>query len=266
MLKNFISNKILNAKMESDPFSHIVIDDFLPEEYIENFSKLPNYNEIDNNVYFQDKKHSKKSIADNNPDKTNYNLLLNKSKLFKEFDLLFKKDDSLKDIIFERFSYDLNKSLVKDYNSFETSTSLNYSVSIPGYSKEIHVDRREHLINILLYVSDDNDSANLQLWKEKNKSDICDVFPSSENLTLSKVYQPKKNTAVIMINFPWAYHAVDEQKSNFLNRKYIYVVFDFEKTEREGEKHDSNSSLIWKKKVEVLDENRRKNFLFLEKN
>ena len=266
MLKEYLLNKIFNAKIESEPFSHIVIDDFLPEEYIENFSNLPNYNEIDDNVYFQDKKHSKKSVADNHPNKTNYQSLLDKSELFKEFDNLFKQDNSLKNSIFEKFSDDLKNSLVQDYKTFETSTSLNYSVSIPGYSKEIHVDRREHLINILLYVSDNNDSANLELWKEKYETDMCDVFPSSDDLILSKVYKPKRNTAVIMINLPWAYHAVDEQKSDFLNRKYIYVVFDFEKTEREGEKHDSNNSLIWKKKVDVLDEQRRQNFLNLNKN
>ena len=266
MLQDFLIQKIKESPMKTEPFSHIVIDDFLPKEYIDDFSNLPNYDELDNKVYFQDKKQSKKSVADNNPDKSNYNLLLKKSHLFKEFDDVFKKDNLLKNAIFDKFSEDLDSSLTEDYRSFETSTSLNYSVSIPGYSKEIHVDRREHLINILLYVSESSDSANLELWKEKSETDFCDVFPSSEDLVLSKRYSPKKNTAVIMINFPWAYHAVDEQKQDFLNRKYIYVVFDFEKTARDDEKHDSNDSLIWKKKVLVSNEERRQNFLYLKKN
>lgn len=266
MLKDFILEKIKSAIVETEPFSHIIIPDFLPESYIKDFSNLPNYHDIDENVYFQDLKHSKKSIADNNPDKSNYKSLLDTYDKFNDFDKICKEDSELKNVIFEKFSNELKAHLNQDYKSFNTSTSLNYSVSIPGYSKEIHVDRREHLINILLYVSEDNKSANLHLWKEKNIYDVCDVFPSSNELKLSKSYSPKRNTAVIMINLPWAYHSVDEQKKSFLNRKYIYVVFDFEKTDRDDSKHDNNQSLIWKKKVEVLDNERRQNFLNLKNN
>jgi len=252
--------------MVMEPFPHIVIENFLPEDVINDLSTLPNYDEIDDNVYFQDALHTKKSIVDNNHDSVNYNMLLENNKTFTLFDSIFKEDNDVKDIIFDKFSKELTSNLTEDYTSFDTSTSINYSVSVPGYSKEIHVDRREHLINILLYVSDDNNSANLRLWKEINKTEICDVFPSSDEVELTKTYAPKKNTAVIMINLPWAYHSVDEQQATFLNRKYIYVVFDFEKTDRKEDHKDNNDALIWNKKVGVLNESRRQNFINLIEN
>ena len=134
-----------------------------------------------------------------------------------------KKETAREKMIGQTIGYRYDVNLLPDYNTINTSTSLNYSVSIPGYSKEIHIDRREHLINILLYVSDSNTSADLQLWKEKQRSEINDVFPKKSDLLLSKTYQAKQNRAVIMINLPWSYHSVTLQNENFLNRKYIYI-------------------------------------------
>ena len=55
------------------------------------------------------------------------------------------------------------------------------------------------------------------------------------------------------------------QEDNFLERKYLYVVWDYESGSRK-KKECNNDSEIWKKKVKVFDESRRENFFKLVKN
>ena len=125
MLKDFILEKIKSAIVETEPFSHIVIPDFLPESFIKDFSNLPNYHDIDENVYFQDLKHSKKSIADNNPDKNNYKSLLDTYDKFNDFDKICKEDNELKNVIFEKFSNELIyrniENLIVEYIQIQTA-------------------------------------------------------------------------------------------------------------------------------------------------
>ena len=255
---NFILNKIKTANITLEPYPHIVIDNFLEDNFFKKFN-LPNYDEFDDNVYFQDNKHSKKSIVDNSLDNSNYLKLL-KNKNFNLFDDIFKNNIEIKNVIFKKFEKYLKEHLSMNLDDIDTTTSINYSVSKPEYLKEIHIDRREHIINILYYLNECDDSAKLELWKEKKLSEINDVFPKRSDMLLIKSYPIKKNSAIIMINLPWAYHSVSVQSSKFLNRKYIYVVWDYVKNSR-IENVSNNESIIWKKKVSVVDENRRKNFI-----
>lgn len=254
-----ILKKILNSKIILEPYPHIVVENFLDDDFHKKLN-LPNYNDLDNSVYFQDNKHSKKSIVDNSSDNSNYLMLLNENKNFKLFDDIFKNNKEIKNLIFKKFEKYLIDNLSVNLNDINTTTSINYSVSKPGYLKEIHIDRREHIINILYYLNECDNSAELELWKEKKLSKINDVFPKRSNMLLSKRYPIKKNSAIIMINLPWSYHSVSIQSNKFLNRKYIYVVWDYEKKSRVTNVNN-NESIIWKKKVSVENENRRKNFI-----
>jgi hypothetical protein len=263
-MSNFILNKIKSANIIFEPYPHIVIENFLEDDFFKKLN-LPNYDDIDDNVYFQDNKHSKKSIVDNSLDNSNYLKLLKINKNFKSFDDIFKNNIEIKNVIFKKFEKYLKEHLSMNLDDINTTTSINYSVSKPGYLKEIHIDRREHIINILYYLNECDDSAKLELWKEKKLSEINDVFPKRSDLLLSKSYPIKKNSAIIMINLPCAYHSVSIQSSKFLNRKYIYVVWDYVKNSRITNVAN-NKSIIWKKKVSVVNENRRINFINNEKN
>ena len=259
-----IINKINNSTITIEPYPHIKIDNFLEETFKNNII-LPDYDDIDDNVYFQDSKKSKKSIVDNSKDNSNYLKLLKNNEHFKMFNDIFKNDNRIFDTLIQKFGEHLSKNLSINIDDANISTSLNYSVSIPGYLKEIHVDRREHLLNILYYLNDCDDSAQLELWKEKNVKEANDVFPKRSDMIISKNYYIKQNSAIIMINLPWSYHSVSIQSEQFLNRKYIYVVWDYEKNSRVIN-DKNNESVIWKKKVYVEDETRRNNFLNNEKN
>lgn len=54
-----IINKINNSTITMEPYPHIKIDNFLEENFQNNII-LPDYDDIDDNVYFQDSKKSKK--------------------------------------------------------------------------------------------------------------------------------------------------------------------------------------------------------------
>ena len=70
-MENYILNKIKYSKIVLKPYPHIVIEKFLDNEFYEKLN-LPNYDDLDNNVLFQDNKHSKKSVVDNAIDKSSY--------------------------------------------------------------------------------------------------------------------------------------------------------------------------------------------------
>ena len=264
-IKKYIIDNINNIDIILDPYPHIYISNFFPEDFI---LELPNYDEIDDNVYYQDTHKTKKVITYNSD---NYNELVLKNYNFSIINELFKNDNDIRDLIFDKFKKILNENLENNFESIDKNVDINYAVSIPGYSKEIHVDRREHLINILYYDTDiDFDSndygSDLQMWKLKDENiNVYDVFPNKKDLILCKSYKPQKNSAVIMINLPNSYHSVTSQQELFHNRKYIYIVWDYEKNSR-NLKQNNNDSLIWKKQNKVYSEDRRKNFINLKEN
>ena len=265
-IKTHILNTISNINLIFEPYPHIYIDEFFPKTFKLN---LPNYNDIDDNVYYQDTQKTKKVITYNSD---NYQNLVSNNYHFKIINELFKNDNEIRDLIFDKFKEILNENIENNLENIDKSVNINYAVSIPKYSKEIHVDRREHLINILYYNVDvdidaENYGGNLELWKLKNNDskNEYDVFPPKKDLFLSKSYKSKNNSAIIMINLPNSYHSVKLQNELFLNRKYIYIVWDYEKNSRDL-KDNNNNSLIWKKKNKVYSEDRRQNFLNLKEN
>jgi hypothetical protein len=203
--------------------------------------------------------HTKKSIVNNNG---YYSEFVKKIKELETIDTFIKNNNDLKELLYDKFEDHIKKySNLNKQDILGTSTEINISVSIPGYSKEIHVDRREHILNLLCYFGNCEDNCNLELWKSKEKQ-VYDVFPKKSDLKLVHSYKPKHNRVVITMNVPFGYHSVSKQEPNFKNRKMLFASWDIE-SGYDRKKGGNNDSTSWKSKNAVLSEDRRFNFMNL---
>lgn len=135
-----------------------------------------------------------------------------------------------------------------------------------GYIKSAHIDRRDHLLHVLFYLSsDDTKGGEIKIMQLKNKvrNNYYDIFPSKKNLKLFKSYKVKNNFCLFTLNVPWSYHAVSKYKGK-KDRKFIYVVYDFPSNSTgknlKNRKKGNNQNEFWKSKVSVRSSKRKKNF------
>ena len=65
-----------------------------------------------------------------------------------------------------------------------------------GYIKSAHIDRRDHLLHVLFYLSSDDAKGGeikIMKLKKKIKNNFYDIFPSKKDLKLFKSYKVKNN-------------------------------------------------------------------------
>ena len=145
---NTARNKILNTRVEKDPFPYLFVRNLISKKDLNNLNKvLPNYESIyDDEVLYQSSSKTKKTIL---PKSKNYKEL-NKNKEFKKINLTFQK---LKPVIFDKFEKYINKYLKRKIYSKSLKYHNSYSVMKNGYIKSPHIDRRDHLIHMIFYPS-----------------------------------------------------------------------------------------------------------------
>lgn len=258
---NLIRNKIARSKINIKPFPYIFIKNVFEKKYVENLnSSLPSYKELlGNDVLFQSKSRSKKTIL---PSSSKFKKLYKN----KEFKNLNKNFEKIKTQIISKFKIQIKQYVKVKVNPAKLKYHSSYSVMIKGYKKSAHLDRRDHLIH-MIYYSDSDSSKGGEIILNKvsgNEKNEFDIFPSKKNLKVYKKYKISKNSLIIILNVPWAYHSVSLYKGK-KERKYFYMVYDFPIKKSgsitKNRKKGFNSNDFWTHKVSVKSERRKKIFL-----
>lgn len=258
---DYSKKKIRNSKLNLYPFPYFIVNDLIPKKELKKIDKvLPNYKDItEKDIYFQSSSKTKKTLL---PSSDRYKKL-NKNKNFKKLNSLFKR---LKPQIISKFRKAINENVEKKFQRSKLSYHSTYSVMKKGYIKSAHLDRRDHLLHILFYLSSDSSQGGdiqIMKMKGKKKENTYDIFPSKNELKIFKSYKVKKNFCLFTLNVPWSYHAVSKYLGK-KDRKFIYVVYDFP-TNQSGKKlknrkKGNNQNQFWKSKVEVVSSKRKNNF------
>lgn len=258
---NQLRYKILSSEVKLKPFPYIFIKDIFEKNYVQKLNNsLPSYKDlIGNDVMFQSKSQSKKTILPSSP---KYKKL---SKI-KEFRELNKNFENLKIQIISKFKHQIHEYVKKKINPKNLKYHSSYSVMVKGYKKSPHLDRRDHLIH-MIYYSDSNSEKGGEIILNKisrNKNDEFDIFPPKNSLKVFKKYKVSKNSLLIILNVPWAYHSVNFYRGK-KDRKYFYMVYDFPIKKSgsiaKNRKKGFNANDYWMHKVSVKSKIRKKIFL-----
>jgi len=255
-----IKNKIQNSKLSKIPYPYLAINNFLPKKYLNSLNKiLPSYDELQGDgLLYQSTSKTKKSIFPNSKQFKK----LNKKKIFKDLNLLFKK---LESTLIKKFEKEINTFTTINAKKIKLNYHFSYSVMKKGYLKSSHIDRRDHLIHGILYpYSDQYKGGDILINEFKKKKKYFDVFPKKQDLKTKKKFKVKNNFCIFILNVPWAYHSVTKYMSK-KDRKYFYVAYDFKIPKKgsitKNRKKGFNANTFWKNKAALISKNRRKIFL-----
>ena len=254
---NFIKKKILDAKLNIDPFPYFVVKDLIPKNKLEELNKiLPNFNDIkDEDVSIQNKLKTKKTIL---PNSKIYKKML-QTKIFNEINTTLNK---IQPPLIKKFQKQIQTHIKKKYQKNKLHYHLSFSLMKKNYIKNPHLDRRDHMIHALFYPSvESNSGGDLIINKLKDKKKIYDIFPLTIDLKKYKKYKTEKNFCIFTFNVPWSYHSVDKYKS-IKERKYLYFVYDFKITNTgantSNRKKGFNKNEFWNDFAKVKSKKRQK--------
>ena len=256
-----IRKKIINSKVKTNPFPYIFIRNIFDENYVDELNNfLPSYNNLNGKeIMFQSKSKSKKTIL---PSSRAYKQLSKK----KEFRNLNKYFKDLKLEIIKKFNRQINIYVKQKVFPSRLKYHSSYSVMKKGYKKSPHLDRRDHLIH-MIYYSDAEASKGGEIILNKINRNInkeYDIFPARSSLKVFKKYKVTKNSLLVILNVPWAYHSVSYYHGK-KDRKYFYMVYDFPIKKSgsiiKNRKKGFNANDFWKHRVSVKSNKRKKEFL-----
>jgi hypothetical protein len=259
MLK-FIKNKVLKSQLHPSPYPYMFIRNFIKKKDLKKINSiLPSYKNLyGNDIMYQSKSKTKKTILPS----SKFYKKLNKDKKFVKFNVALKK--IMPDVL-KKFDKHIKLHVNKEYINSKLIYHSSYSVMTNGYIKSPHTDRRDHLITIIFYAdSDCKKGGDILINKIINHKKNYDIFPDKKNILIKKRYKIPGNSCLIILNVPWAYHSVSKYFGN-KDRKYFYCVYDFPIKKSgsaiENRKKGFNKNNFWKKRVELLSNERKNNFL-----
>ena len=191
----------------SEPFPHIVLDDFIDPLFFEDLTKILKTSEIVLGKKFNSAVETNKAISLNSklPEKLNEIInYLNSESWVENLSKLTK--------IPEIFPVTSTNIHLANYHEMRVSGNLAPHVD---HSHE-PILGKPHVLNIIIYISDDWDSklgGNTLLYDKKGKV-----------IKLKIPY--KKNRAIIFLHTPYSFHGVEKIKNTAnVVRKTIYVDY-----------------------------------------
>jgi len=260
-----INNNITQGSYTNKPFPLIIINNFLPKDIYNNIDKeWPNEDIFKNkDVYIQSKKNTKQIIVTNS---STWTKAMNKSPALTQLYDILSNIETFKTIC-QVFKDDLNTHLNVDITNITPKVDFFICTCSSVYICNIHTDRRDHIFSLLIYcdIINNNDSR-LNVHELINKDvEVYDVFPSQDDVILSKSIKSSQNNAIIMFNTPYSYHSVKPFKTidKTYKRRYLSVTYDFDSknvdvVEKNKGCLDSN---IWKKKIKSIFTKKKKSIL-----
>jgi len=195
-----IQNNIIQGSYTNKPFPFVIMNNFLPKNIFNNIDKeWPNEDTFKNkDVYIQSKKNNKQIIVTNTQ---TWNNVMAKSPALKQLYDIFTNIKTFKTIC-NVFKDDLKTHLDVDIINIIPKVEFFICDCNSEYYCNVHTDRRDHIFSLLIYpdIIDNNDSR-LNVHELINKNvEVFDVFPSKDDVILSKSIKSSQNNAIIMFN------------------------------------------------------------------
>ena len=199
-------SKYSNFFMESKPYPHIILDDFLDETFfsqldIENFIKDPT-----KGLIFDTDLEKNKWTSKNDKLSNNLKLIVNS---LNSFDFINNLQTLSK--IKELFSTTEGNTALANYHEMYESGFLGTHVD---HSSEPSTGL-PHVLNIILYLSKN--------WEKKWGGET--VLANHNGTKILKTIEYKPNRAVIFLHSPFTFHGVTKIHGNLTKRSTIYVDY-----------------------------------------
>ena len=246
-----ILNKIKN-NYSNEPYPHMTIDDFLPQELLLNINKEWNGEYIKRLFEHSAFKNEDKEILISTSTHNKWLSLINNSNTFKKIDNIFS-NINIYHLLCNVFKNDIKEHIKDDIDITKIIPDIKYFLlkANPSYKCRIHIDNPSHIFSIIMYPDlIDNNNSELSIYEMKNKNvDKYDIYPDEKDFILRKNLKSSNNNAIVFFNSPNAYHSVKPYKckDEKIQRHYIYVTYTFNKS-------------IWKKPREIFSQERHRNF------
>ena len=108
---------------------------------------------------------------------------------------------------------------------------MDYSNAQSGYYREPHHDKKERILNFLLYFNtlNEEDGGALEIYKYKNNQNQFLQRPDINNLILERKIYPKANELLVFMSNPISIHGVEKFVSNSKNRIFSYGSYTLSK-------------------------------------
>lgn len=244
-----VLQRIDAAELNLQPFPHLIIRDLLPSDchrdFLRQSPQLADTAKYGSGTY-QHESDSKISFI---PRTAAYEQLLSERPALAGYARVVGSD-SVWQCLRTKFGETLREHLAVDLSTVDPRKETVFSASTSGYRKAIHVDRRDHIFNILYYGSGSpGEGGELRLHGLKSPStetaaDLSspaasgfgetqdfstsigaspgweavfaedakcyDIFPAEDTTTIAVQLKPLPNDCVIFLNCPCSYHSVTE--------------------------------------------------------
>ena len=248
-MKENLFKKIKTAKIETYPFPHFVIYDFLPQHiYHEMHAQYPG-----DDVFESAKSSSKARKIIESSDPKFQQLILKKADKIRElFEITQTRE--YQNLFLQKYDKHLAQ-LGADLSASLLHSQMDITRATTGYQRSVHLDRTTHIISSMLYINSTDDyegeGGDLCLHELKNNTnDIYDVFPEDKDVPIVKRLQTKGNMFVCWVGCHIGYHSVIPITKSNGYRKFIYIAIN-----------DKNDTVWNKINIKVLSDERRQKFI-----
>jgi len=212
----------IDKEVEVAPFPHFVVDGFLEEDLCERLnSSFPEMPSTYSEMYGRKKLEKFRNITDKLGNSwQEFQEILNSQEFI--YSLLRKFKPHLEDSLI-----DFNKP-VKIYNQRVNHGSHNdfymyYDISEAdvGYTREVHRDNFNRLVNFLIYLNDPQIKGGELVLFSSDKNTIH-ARQHPRNVKEFCRIKPKMNRAVFFLSNNHSYHSVEKITECQVSRKFIY--------------------------------------------
>jgi len=228
-------------KQFTDPFPHLIIDNFLDKKQCENvINELKKKNEEINKIAvmggrkrFHEGEFNKKSFVYkiyqtfNNIEQ--FNFFLNKL-------IPLAKDSKRKFVIKNNFKFlskkpknslflRIKKKIFPFVYSKKIFCEMDFSIGEKGYEREPHHDAPNKTVVFLLYLNDiknNNDGGSLEIYKYKNdKQMIFKQAPDLIDVEVKKNIYPAQGKLIVFLSCPDSLHGVKKYNPENDDKRYF---------------------------------------------
>ncbi len=231
-------NLEIKYKLFTEPFPHLIYEDFLTDEsqkkILDEILEVEKVNSVNKvmggrfqyHVKFFKKKSFSKKLFDFFNSKETFNVI--KEKLLPEPHLTgfyLEKNKFTNIVKKEYFFYKILKKIFPFFIKNNFFLHMDFSVAKNEYFREPHHDKDSRIISFLLYLNttNNNEGGSLEIYKYVNeKENDYKRFPNFQNIQLDKKIKPKGGKLIVFLSSPNSIHGVEKFKPRD-NEKRIFA-------------------------------------------
>lgn len=223
-LNSHISDRLQTAVPETDPFPCVVIDEFVPDVFLQ--SLLDQYPSKETFSGGRQTSQSRRNLSYGSELQTQF---LNSSAAWAEF------ANTMESGWFREKLIDVFRDLITAHGgnlSGLEAPGFKYDISLAGdgYTRSVHLDRRNHIIASLFYLNDRSDyggtGGDLQLFSCARTHPPFDKFPDPSDIAVAKTVEARPNRFVAFLNTSNSYHGISPMREATGFRRFLYIAVD----------------------------------------